>query len=66
MEQQAQYNAKGDEEAMVNEKDYILAMEYGMLPVSGWGMGIERLVQVLTNCENVKDCMLFLLLRPLE
>jgi hypothetical protein len=66
LEQQAQYNAKGDEEAMVNEKDYILAMEYGMLPVSGWGMGIERLVQVLTNCENIKDCMLFPLLKPLE
>jgi lysyl-tRNA synthetase class 2 len=66
LEQQALCNAKGDEEAMVKDDDYISAMEYGMPPISGWGMGIERLVQVLTNCENIKDCVLFPLLRPLE
>ncbi|MDF2524624.1 MAG: lysyl-tRNA synthetase, partial [Clostridiales bacterium] len=66
LEQQALYNAKGDEEAMVKDDDYITDMEYGMPPISGWGMGIERLVQVLTNCENIKDCVLFPLLRPLE
>ncbi len=44
LEQQALYNAKGDDEAMVKEEDYISAMEYGMPPISGWGMGIERLV----------------------
>ncbi len=64
LEQQAKLNARGDEEAMVNDDDYIMAMEYGMPPISGWGMGIERLVQVLTNCENIKDCVLFPLLRP--
>ncbi len=66
LEQQAAYNAKGDEEAMVKDDDYITAMEYGIPPVSGWGMGIERLVQVLNNSENIKDCVLFPLLRPLE
>lgn len=64
LEQQALYNAKGDEEAMVKDADYITAMEYGMPPISGWGMGIERLVQVLTDSENIKDCVLFPLLRP--
>lgn len=66
LEQQAAYNAKGDEEAMVKDEDYLLAMEYGMPPISGWGMGIERLVQVLTDCDNIKDCVLFPLLRPLD
>ncbi len=66
LEQQALYNAKGDEEAMVKDDDYISAMEYGMPPISGWGMGIERLVQVLSSSENIKDCVLFPLLRPLD
>lgn len=66
LEQQATYNAKGDEEAMVKDEDYLLAMEYGMPPISGWGMSVERLIQVLTNCDNIKDCVLFPLLRPLE
>jgi lysyl-tRNA synthetase class 2 len=66
LEQQALYNAKGDDEAMVNDEDYISAMEYGMPPISGWGMGIERLVQVLTNCENIKDCVLFPIMRPIS
>lgn len=66
LEQQAADNAKGDEEAMVKDEDYLLAMEYGMPPISGWGMGIERLIQVLTNCDNIKDSVLFPLLRPLE
>ena len=63
LEQQAQYHAKGDGEAMVQDEDYLAAMEYGMPPASGWGMGIERLVQVLTSSENIKDCVLFPLLR---
>lgn len=66
LEQQAAYNAKGDEEAMVKDEDYLLAMEYGMPPISGWGMGIERFVQVLTNCSNIKDCVMFPLLKPLD
>jgi lysyl-tRNA synthetase class 2 len=66
LEQQALYNTKGDEEAMVKDEDYISAMEYGMPPISGWGMGIERLVQVLTNSENIKDCVLFPIMRPIS
>lgn len=64
LEQQARYNAGGDEEAMVYDEDYITAMEYGMPPISGWGLGIERFVQVLTDSDNIKDCVLFPLLRP--
>jgi lysyl-tRNA synthetase, class II len=66
MEQQAASHACGDEEAMMKDEDYLLAMEYGMPPISGWGMGIERLLQVLTASDNIKDCVLFPLLRPLN
>lgn len=63
---QASCHGKGDEEAMVMDKDYITAMEYGMPPISGWGMGVDRILQVLTGEENLKDLVLFPLMRPLE
>ena len=66
LEVQAENNAQGDEEAMVKDEDYILAMEYGMPPISGWGMGIDRLLQLLLEQDNIKDCVLFPLMRPLE
>ncbi len=64
--EQARLKANGDEEAMVMDYDYITAMEYGMPPISGWGMGIDRILQVLTGQENIKDTVLFPLLRPLN
>ena len=57
---------KGDEEAMLKDDDYIEAMEYGMPPVSGWGMGIERIVALLCRQSNLRDVVLFPLLRPEE
>lgn len=66
LEEQAALAAKGDDEAMVKDKDYISVMESGMPPISGWGMGIDRLAQVLLNTENIKDVVLFPLLRPLS
>jgi lysyl-tRNA synthetase class 2 len=63
LEDQAKLNAAGDEDAMVKDEDYVLSMEYGMPPISGWGIGIDRLVQFLTNSENIKDCVLFPLTR---
>lgn len=63
---QASLKASGDEEAMSMDYDYIEAMEYGMPPISGWGMGIDRLLQLLTNSDNIKDCVLFPLMRPLD
>jgi len=62
--EQAKLKANGDEEAMPMDYEYIEAMEYGMPPISGWGMGIDRLVQLLTNSENIKDVILFPLMRP--
>ena len=44
--------------------DYIGAMEYGMPPISGWGMGIDRMIQLLTNSDNIKDVVMFPLMKP--
>lgn len=64
--EQANLKAAGDEEAMDMDYDYIGAMEYGMPPISGWGMGIDRIVQLLTGSESVRDVVMFPLMRPLS
>ncbi len=64
--EQAKLKENGDEEAMDMDYDYIGAMEYGMPPISGWGMGIDRVIQLLTGSENIRDVVLFPLMRPLE
>ena len=66
LEEQAKLKAQGDEESMPMDQDYISAMECGMPPISGWGMGIDRVVQLLTNSQNIKDVILFPLMRPLN
>jgi lysyl-tRNA synthetase class 2 len=65
LEEQARARAAGDEEAMVMEEDYLQAMEQGMPPTSGWGMGIDRLVALIAGEENVKQAIWFPLLKPL-
>ena len=64
LEEQAKLNAGGDEEAMMMDMDYIESMEVGMPPISGWGIGIDRVIQVLTDTPNIKDNVLFPLMRP--
>lgn len=64
--EQSRLKAGGDEEAMVMDKDYISAMEYGMPPISGWGMGIDRVLQILTGQNNIRDLIMFPIMRPLE
>lgn len=66
LEEQAALKSNGDEEAMMMDRDYINAMEYGMPPISGWGIGIDRLVQILTDADNIKDCVMFPLMKPEE
>lgn len=63
--EQARCKAEGDEEAMMMDEDYITAMEYGMPPISGWGMGIDRVFQVLTGEDNIRDSILFPLMKTL-
>jgi len=64
--EQASLKNNGDEEAMMMDRDYINAMEYGMPPISGWGIGIDRLIQILTDADNIKDCVMFPLMKPEE
>lgn len=66
LEEQARLRSQGDEEAMPLDNDYLRAMEYGMPPISGWGIGIDRLLQVLLDLPNIRDGVLFPLMRPLN
>jgi lysyl-tRNA synthetase class 2 len=63
-EDQAKKRAAGDAEAMVIDEDYLRAMEYGFPPMSGIGIGIDRLVMLLSGTSNIRDVVLFPTLRP--
>ncbi|MBS3984388.1 MAG: lysine--tRNA ligase [Selenomonadales bacterium] len=66
LEEQARLRSQGDAEAMPMDEDYLLAMEHGMPPISGWGIGIDRLLQVLLDLPNIRDGVLFPIMRPLD
>ena len=63
---QARARAGGDEEAMEMDEDYLAAMEHGMPPISGFGMGIDRVVALFSGAENLRDVVFFPLVRPLD
>ena len=65
-DQQMKARQAGDKEAMQKDEEFVKAMEYGMPPTSGWGMGVERLVALLTQQPNLRDVFLFPLMRPEE
>ncbi|MHC4943051.1 MAG: lysine--tRNA ligase [Planctomycetota bacterium] len=65
-EEQAALRGKGDEEAMAPEFEFVEALGYSMPPASGWGMGLERFHMLITDSENIRDVVLFPLMRPEE
>ena len=65
-EEQEAERKKGDEEAPPSDKDFIEAIEYGMPPTAGCGIGMDRLIMLLTNVPSMKEVILFPAVRPEE
>ncbi|MGH9255224.1 MAG: lysine--tRNA ligase [Vicinamibacterales bacterium] len=63
-EEQLRQRAGGNEEAHAMDEDYVRALEFGMPPAAGEGVGIDRLVMLLTNSHSIRDVILFPLMRP--
>ncbi|KAJ2765892.1 lysyl-tRNA synthetase [Coemansia nantahalensis] len=64
--QQAADKAAGDDEAQVVDKDFCKALEYGLPPTGGWGLGLERLCMFLTDSQNIREIIFFPAMKPAD
>lgn len=63
---QAKASSKGDDEAMIMDESFVTALEHGLPPTGGWGLGIDRLTMFLSNKNNIKEVLLFPAMKPTE
>ena len=63
-EEQMKLSEKGDDEAMIIDKDFVRALEYGMPPTSGMGIGMDRLTMLMTGQSTIQEVLFFPQMRP--
>lgn len=64
--QQAKDKAAGDDEAQGFDQDFVTALEYGLPPTGGWGLGVDRLCMFLTGNRNIQEVLLFPMMKPVD
>lgn len=63
--EQVKQRNSGDDEAQMMDEDYVTALEYGLAPTGGLGIGIDRMVMLFTNSYSIRDVLLFPTMKPL-